>query len=269
MRRTAALKVLMIAAVLTAGTAHGQQSVQVNFSVAPPPLAGPAFEMGVTELKFRAAYFTLDDTAADIAGGGLDGVVRTPFSDNLAVTMQLGLFGMKGSMDTLSEFAGLASVTHSDLSIGELLLGANAEVQPFRGGRVTTTLFAGPALTLLFGNIKSTWAPAGPLVAASDSGSVFSYLYGVQGGGRLGVRLGNFHVGGFGGILSNQGRSTISWSALGRSAGNIPAATVVTYGLDLVYAPWDLTVSALRQRTEKKDQNQGGMSTIYQLSWTF
>src|SRR5574341_1026110 len=173
MRRTAALKVLMLPAVLTAGTAHGQQSVQVNFTVAPPPLAGPAFEMGVTELKFRATYFTLDDTGADIAGGGLDGVVRTPFSDNLAVTIQLGLFGMKGTMDTLSDFAGLASVTHSDLSVGELLLGANAEVQPFTGGRTTTTLFAGPALTLLFGNIKSTWVPAGPLIAASDSGSVF------------------------------------------------------------------------------------------------
>lgn len=271
MKRSMLLTSLTLLAILGASTAHAQQ-VQANFSLTPPPFAWPTFEKGGVDLKMRLTTYTMDGAGIDLTGGGVDGVVRNAFSDHLATGIQIGLFGMTGGIDSFTAGGGMISLSHSDVSMGDFLLAASMEAQPFRNDRVATLLFAGPALAFLFGDYDSTTVRNGPppagISAFTDSGSIMSYLYGVRGGGQLGVRLGNVHVDLFGTVGSQEGRSRIS-TAFGNLKNHVPAATVVSVGLDLVYLPWNLSLSAVLQETESTGANQRVKTRMYQAGWKF
>jgi hypothetical protein len=246
-----------------------QPAVQVDYSVLPPPIAWPTYPQGVTYFKARGTAFHIDDAGLSFAGGGFDGVVRTAFTDVLASSVQMGLAGMNGDTDQILFLPEGATFVHSDISLGEVLLGVNAEAQVYRGERANLILTAGPMITVLAGSVDSTFFPGLSPGILSDSGSTYTYLYGVQGGVVAGAALGKFHIDGFAMLHHQQGKSRISWSLAGDASFHVLSSTTTSYGIELVYLPWDLTLSVVVQERAEAGASRGFKATLYQVAWTF
>lgn len=260
----------VLAMLFPAGALRAEQpAVQVDYSILPPPIAWPTYPQGVTYLKARGNTFRLKAAGASFAGGGFDGVVRTAFTDVLASSVQVGLAGMKGDADQVLLLSGGGTSVHSDISLGEALLNVNAEVQLFRGERGNLILTAGPMMTLLAGSVDSTFLPGISPGILSDSGSTYTYLYGVQGGVVAGAVFGRFHIDGLAMLHHQQGKSRISWSLLGDASFHVLSSTTTSYGIELVYLPWDLTLSAVVQERSAAGSSRGFKATLYQIAWTF
>ncbi len=263
------LLVIGFCLIAAAPPARAQQAPQLNFSMTPPPLVWPTFDRGVTMLKVRPSYSRIDGRGIAVQGAGFESIVRSSFSDQLAADVQIGLFGMEGSTNALTLFTGALSPTNSNITAGQLLLGSNAEMLLFRRNGASALLFAGPEMSALYGTVRSTWAPAGSSIAVTDTGTLSGYLYGVQGGGAAGVDIGVFHVGGYAGVLRELGRETVSWPSMGKFGEDIPSTTVLSYGLDFIYLPWNITAGILIQTKESHGQFQAVRTHIYHISWTF
>ncbi len=261
---------LLVFSFPVTGLQAQQPAVQVDYSVLPPPIAWPTFPQGMTYFKARGTAFFIEDSGLSFAGGGFDGVVRTAFTDVLAASVQFGLAGMKGYTDQLVLTPGTTpTAVHSGLSLGEVLLGVNAEAQLYRGKRTNLILTAGPMITILTGSVDSMFFPSLSPGILSDSGTTYTYLYGVQGGVLTGAAFGRFHVDGFAMLHHQQGKSRISWSLAGETSFHVLSSSTTSYGVELVYLPWDLTLSAVVQQRSAAGASRGFRTTLYQIGWTF
>lgn len=243
--------------------------VQTDFAVLPPPIAWPTFPQGMSYFKARGTSFSLRRDGLAFDGGGFDAVVRNSFTEVLASSVQIALAGMKGTTDLITNVQGALTPVHSDITLGEALLGMNAEAQLYRGERTNMVLFAGPLFTILTGSVDSTFVPNGPFGILADSGSSYGYLYGVQGGGLAGAAVGAFHLDAVAMLHHHQGKSHVSWSLLGDASAGVPSSTTVSCGADLVYLPRNITVSFVLQKRNDAWPSRGYRARLYQISWTF
>lgn len=237
-----------IIAVFTAGAAFAQQS---SFSVAPPPIASPSFEAGKGEGKFRFTYLTISGEGMDLKGGGFDFVGRSAFSESLAGDVSVGFLFMS------------ADFTAGSMFLMNIPFSANLELQAYKGDVLSTILFAGPAMIMTPGSMEMT------IMNQTYTYSIFNFMYGAQAGVQLGVKLGDVTLAPFAMAQNLRGSSTITDDQGNSTTTDIPAYTTTSYGADLVYAPWGLTLSSVLQEAKKADDQTPGYKThMYTLSFT-
>lgn len=225
---------------------------QSNFSVTPPPIASPYFEAGKGEGKTRLTYLSIKGQGIDLKGGGFDFVGRNAFSDTWAGDVAVGFLGMT------ADLTGGGSLTLFNIPFS-----LNLELQPYKGDILSAIIFAGPTLNLGFGFMDIP----NPLGGGSTTASITTVFYGAQAGLQLGIQAGDFNLSPFAMVQSQKGSSTVTVEDTSTTV-DIPAVTTTSYGFDILYTPWDMTLSSVLQEAEKADQNTPGFKTrIYQISW--
>jgi hypothetical protein len=226
------------------------QAQQSNFSITPPPIASPSFEAGKGEMKLRGSYISIEGEGLDLTGAGIDVVGRSAFSDTWAGDIQAGAFVMS------------ADIPGGSMTLTSVPLSVNFELQPYKGDVLSAIVFAGPNINTTFGWMD---IQAG---GVSDTATIFTFLYGAQAGLQLGVKAGDFTLSPFATILNQRGTSSVTVADTTTDV-DIEPFTTTSFGMDIVYTPWDLTLSSILQEAEKQDNTTPGYdTTIIQLSWS-
>ena len=250
---------LVIVLAVVALPAAAQQS---SFSITPPPIVAPTFEKDKIDSKIRFTYASLSGNGMEFSGGGIDGLGRKAFSDNLAGDIQGGIFFLSGDLAV----PGSASQT---VTFMNMLFSANGEFLAYKGDVFSTLLFAGPSLNFTVGSMDYTYS-CGPTTTCEDTMTMTSYLFGLQAGIQFGIKAGNFSIDPFAMFMSQQGSATVSTS-FGDTTTTIDPYTTTSFGLDITYLPWNMSLSAIVQEAAKQaDSDKEGIKTnIYQISWRF
>jgi hypothetical protein len=233
-----------------------------SFSIAPPPIANPVFGAGEGHLKVRGTYLSMESTDPtndiEMNGYGFDFVGRTAFNNFLAIDGAIGILGLSGDM---SYDTGMGS-TDTTLSGFTMPMSFNLEVQPVKTNFINLILFAGPQLSFSYMDMDYTGGYT----------TTNSYVYGLQAGAQIGFNIRDtIGIDIFGMTLKQSGTADTytyvdGWSPTSGSS-DIPSYKTTSYGMDLEYIPWGLTLSSILQEAGKSDEN--GMKThLYQLSWS-
>jgi hypothetical protein len=250
------LSVSCASAVLFALPAGAQQS---NFSITPPPIAAPTFEKDEKNVKVRGTYLSLEGQGVELSGGGVDMVMRKAFSDTVAGNFSIGMFLLDGDMDF--------GTGKADLTILSEVFGLNIEVQPVKTERVNLILFGGPTFDFSQGSMETSVTVLTNTI--SDTLTITTVMFGYLAGAQFGLNLGDFNISPFAMMTSKSGSSTVSSSFGGDTETDIPTFTTTSYGFDIAYVPWNLTLSSVLQEAAKQgEENPGFKTTIYQLAWT-
>ena len=243
------------AVVFLAPSAHAQQQ---SFSITPPPIVAPTFEKDKTDTKVRFTYVSLSGNGMDFSGGGIDGIVRKGFSDSFAGDLQGGLFVIGGDI-------AVPGSAKQPITFMNMLFSVNGEFLIHKGDVFSTLLFAGPNMSFMVGNMEYSCGPS-----CTDTMTMTSSLVGLQAGIQFGIKAGDFSIDPFAMIMSQQGSTTVS-SSFGDTTTTIDPYTTTSFGVDLTYTPWNMSLSAIVQEAAKQsDKDKEGVKTnIYQLSWRF
>lgn len=249
--------VSLIVAVLILAVASSYARAADSFSITPPPIVAPTFEEGKTEGKARFTYLSMKGNGMDFTGGGVDVIGRKAFSGDLAGDGQAGLFVLSGDVDA-------GGGTKSTMTLMNMLLGVNGEYLAYKGDTASTLLFAGPNMTFMFGSFDYSCGPS-----CTDTATLSGYLFGLQAGIQFGINAGDFSIDPFAMVATQSGSMTTSTS-FNDTTVTIDSFTTTSFGVDITYKPWNMSLSAILQEAAKqKDDNEGMKTTIYQISWRF
>ncbi len=251
---------LVMSGMVSSAFAAGQSS----FSISPSPLATPVFDGYENDLKIGATFLQMKSSASTTAGRGfkLDGygitaAGRSAYSDQFAIDYAIGVISLNGHMG-----AGNAM----KLDGVSVPISVDLEVQPYKNNVFNVIVFAGPAFNISSMNLDNVPAVFRSNVVR-DSWTIDSYLYGLQGGVQMGLRLGNVLVDIFGMADRKRGTQDITKTFSPNTSDSIPAFSTTSYGLRSMYVPWGLTLGAMRQDAWQRDDN-GTKTYIYTISWS-
>lgn len=252
---------LVMSGMVSSAFAAGQFS---SFSISPSPLAVPVFNGYENDVKIGATYLQMKSSGSTTAGRefkldgyGITAAGRSAYSDQFALDYAIGVISLNGHM-------GAGNVMRLD---GVTVpISVNLEVQPYKNNVFNVIVFAGPAFSISSMNLDNV-----PTVFRSnvmrDSWTIDSYLYGLQGGVQMALRIADVQVDIFGMADRTRGTQDITKTFSPNTSDSIPAYTTTSYGLDLMYVPWGLTLSANRQDAWQRDDN-GSKTNIYTISWS-
>ena len=244
----AAVLVFMLAAANSVFAANS------NFQISPPPIAAPEFEAGKLDRKIGLTYMSLSGGGVSLSGYGVNYIRRRALSDALAWDYQVGLFSLNGTSSGL------------DMSFFTLPMSLNLEYQPIKTPDSSLILFAGPNYS--YGNV--TIKDAVLYIGGTYWDLNLSLtMYGVHAGGQYSAKLGDFTVSPFIMIQNQQGTADISYGALQQGSTTISAFTTTSFGLDLLYRPWNMTLSSVLQEAAKTVSNSAIKTTIFTLNFAY
>src|SRR5574341_962815 len=119
-------------------------SSQSTFSISPPPIATPVFDVKETDIKVGATYLTMKSTDPGmdfkLNGYGINFVGRSAFGSIVAIDYAIGVLYMDGDIST-----GGTATMKMDLTGANIPISVNLEVQPYKNDVFNVILFAGPA----------------------------------------------------------------------------------------------------------------------------
>lgn len=233
------LKTLVFTVAALALLASSALAQQNSFSITPPPIVAPTFEEGKSEGKVRFTYLSMEGNGTEFTGGGIDGIGRKAFSNRFAGDVQGGLFVIGGDMAS-----GPTSTTKFSTTMMNLLLGVNGELLAYKGDVFSTLLFAGPNMTFLFGTFDMT-IPCGVTATCTDTMTITGSLFGLQAGIQLGIDLGDVSIDPFAMMSTQSGSMTTSSSYGGSFTSDIDPYTTTSFGFDITYKPWNMSLSAI------------------------
>src|SRR3990172_221656 len=234
-------------------------SSQSTFSISPPPIASPVFDVKETDMKVGLTYLTMENsdpgTVFELDGYGINFVGRSAFGSIVALDYAIGVIYMDGDIST-----GGTATTKMNLSGANIPISVNLEIQPYKNDVFNVILFAGPALNIsaMEIEVKGTY---------SDTIYVDSIMYGPQGGIQLGFGLGDFNLDLFGMATSLRGKQETTSTYGSDTSTTIPAYTTTSFGADLTYMPLGLALSSIMQEAQQGDNN-GFETHIYTISWS-
>jgi len=254
----AVLLLISIASFVFAG------SSQSTFSISPPPIASPVFDVKETDVKVGLTYLTMKSTDPTmdfkLDGYGINFVGRSAFGNKLAIDYAIGVIYMDGEIAT-----GGTATMKMDLTGANIPISVNIEIQPYKNDVFNVILFVGPAFNITAMEMESKYTILG--TTYSDTTYIDSILYGPQGGLQLGFGLGDFNLDVFGMATSLRGKQETTSTYGADTSTTIPAYTTTSFGADLVYTPWGLALSSILQEAKQGDNN-GFKTNMYQISWS-
>lgn len=254
MRYKAYLTRLLLGAALAGGGAAGA-ATQSNFQVSPPPLPWFEFVKGQWDLRVGGNYSSLSgkdaasNTEVSIKGGGANIVARYAFMDRLAFDMGYYYVYLGGGVPNVF-----------DMSIFMNSWNPNLEIQLARNEYVSWILFFGGMLSYT----PVTLTDRTTSKATSYGAQIF--LAGPQFGTQLSLKAGSFAFSPF--VLLQSLSGTFSISTPSYSA-SVPAYTMVSFGIDATFVPWNITLSSVFNQAQAAAQNNGFNTFYLALSYDF
>jgi hypothetical protein len=266
-------------ALLVGGLLLGSSSVsavQSNFQTSPLPVSAPEFSTGKLDKKIAATYLGISESGLHLDGLGGNYIVRQANSDTIALDFSAGIFLMGGTMDTgASDGRGIVYAANVPMSV-------NYEYQAIQNELASLIFFVGPTINLGISSFKynfknavvTGYVPPGTgTVQDTMSTTSTSLLYGVQGGLQTGIHTGSLTFTPFAMLQFLRGSSSTSFSSTNNSGSNsidIPEFTSMSYGLDVLYHPWQMTLSGMLQEVAKSgNNNEGFKSILISLNWIY
>lgn len=218
-----------------------------------PPIIDGEYEVGNENHEFSAGYISVSGEMLDLNGINVNVIFREAISSAKASDFTLGLALLYGDMDidTFERDAGVY-IAHGSY---------NREYRVMRRPASSLTLFWGLPLSL------------GDFVI--ENGEVVkmrTMLIGLQGGAQLGLKTGSFISSPFVmahllcGIMERYDGG-VYYENL--DSGSIPLFTALSYGLKIIYIPYNITLSGIIQKTFESGDNKPINTTILQLGWSF
>lgn len=278
---SAALSVLL---TLCGGGAMAQQS---NFQLSPAPIPYPYFEPGRADYKLTGSYFTISADQLSFRGGGLNVIGRKAFSEAAALDGQIGFLAMNGEMPGFAlPFLYSGSVWtpvidgKGKLTGFSLPLSMNLEIQPANGPAGSLIFFGGPNVAISSLLIQTPYhAVAGVTPAAKTlfEARATTGLMGLQGGVQAAVNLGPFKIAPFAVMVAERGTVTFTFhngyrgtdTLVKDSVVDIEPFTLTSFGADIIFMPWNLSLGTLWQQAAAKKSQDGYKTFLMQLSWHF
>lgn len=259
--------------LLITSSARASQS---SFHISPQPVAAPEFSSGKIDKKIAATYISITANGLHLDGLGGSYIVRQANSDITAPSLSASIFLLGGTMDTGT------SNDRGELYAVNVPLSMTLEYQPVQNELASMILFAGPTLNPGISSFKysykntvvTSYVPLTTSTAEDTmSTSTTSLLYGVQGGLQAAIHTRNFIFAPFTMLQTQRGAASASFSSSrnsGTNAIDIPAFTSISYGLDILYRPWNMTLSSMHQEAEKSgSSNDGFKSIVISLNWIY
>ncbi len=236
---------------------------QTSFQVTVPPIPWFEFSKGEKDLKVNGTFINLTGEIesaeaggdVDVYGGGLSGFYRYAFKDKFALDIGGLVMGASGDVgDAATMDMALLSVPF------------DIEIQPVRTDSYSLIIFAG---------FNFTWLSLG--VDYDDGTDVYgidimSSMRGPQGGIQMAFKLPSVVFTPFFMITSLSGDAEIDLNANGETmsiSSGIPSSRAHYYGIDIIYLPWDITLSSILQQAMSSGDNQGYKTYVFTISYHF
>jgi len=263
MKRNVCLPVLYASLMLIIMPIAKLTAAQSNFQLSPPPVPWFEFDRGDKDLKVGATAIYLKGENQegisgdiDVYGVGVNGFYRYAFRDIFAID-----FG--GSMVTAYGDVG----NDANITLWLLSIPVDLEFQAIRNDMF---------VLLLFGGFNFTWNYIG---IDYDDGTTTAELdirtnmRGPQGGAQLSFKLNDFVLTPFIMFMKLSGTASIDYSD------NTPTSysddvtttspTATLYGIEIIYQPWNITLSSLVQQVSSSGDNEGFTTYIFSLNYCF
>lgn len=236
---------------------------QGNFQVSPPPVPWYEFNQGQKDLKVGATFLSLTGEVDDpefggdvkVYGGGGSAFYRYAFKDKFAIDAGGLVVGAGGDVGDLTTMEMMIASIPVDL-----------EFQPINNERLSVILFAG---------FNFSWCSISiEYDAGEDWGKadLSTSMYGPQGGIQAALKVSDFVFTPFFMITRLSGDVSISAESnegeFSGSAG-VPATTSYFYGIDIIYKPWNITLSSIIQQALSSGSNQGYKTYVFTISYHF
>lgn len=272
------LCVLIVRAPASAG--------QSNFNILPTPVAYPYFEPGRTDFKITAAKADLTGNNIDLSGGGAYFIVRRAANEYIAVDGLIGGFGANGDVPgfALPFVFGTSLFTPVIEGKGKLTgfgvpMALDLEVQAIHRPGGSLLFFAGPNISFAGFTVDTPYhAVSGASKAASTQFDTKASVVigGAQFGAQAGINLGPVTVSPFYMIITQAGSATFTFDDGYRGTDQVQTNTfniepyiVNSYGFDVIYRPWNLSVGTLLQSAGSTTNQAGYKLKVIQLTWHF
>lgn len=236
---------------------------QKNFQLSPPPIPWFEFDKGDKDLKVggTVVYLSSENKEGingdiDVYGGGVNAFYRYAFRDIFAVD-----FG--GS--TVAAYGNVGN--DADMSMWILSVPVDLEFQAVRNDRF---------VLIFFGGFNFTWSYVG---VDYDDGTdtaeldIWTNMRGPQGGVQLSFLLQDFVLTPFLMLQKLSGTASIDYyendSHVYSDDSSISSPTATLYGIDIVYKPWDITLSSLVQQVSSSGNNEGFTTYVFSINYCF
>ena len=218
---------------------------QSNLMISPPPVPWFEFVKGQKDLRLGGTYVSItgDESSSgandeiDFTGVGLGLMGRYAFNDYLALDMGFNYIYVGGEVGKTSVDVWLWSIP------------ADLELQLVNKDRVGI---------ILFGGVNKTWS-----VVDVEGTSATVNLFGPQGGLEVAFKFTDFVVTPFFMIQKMSGTVEVNSKSY-----TISSFTTKAYGLDVVYKPWNLTLSGIFQQAATQS-NQDYDTVLISLNYDF
>ena len=241
-------------------------SIQTNYQISSPPIPWYEFRNGQKDLKISATGMSITGTVdspnqpeaggdISIIGGSGGGFYRYAFRDEFAVDAGGTVLWAGGDVGNSATM---------DMRMVYIPIGL--EYLAMRTDNVAV---------IIFGGMNFSWISVGIDVdTGTEKGSVdiWTNTRGPQGGIQAAFKLTDFVFTPFFMATRLSGTATIDYEGGGESGSTttgIPPSTSLTYGLDLIYVPIDITLSFIIQQSLSNSDNNGLRTHIVTLSYHF
>jgi len=236
---------------------------QTSFQVALPPIPWYEFSKGQKDLKVNGTFLYLSGEIespeaggdVNIYGGGASGFYRYAFRDKFAFDIGGLVLGAGGDVGN-----------SATMEMAILSLPLDIEFQPVKTERYSVILFGGFNFTWMYLGVDYD---DGTDVYAVD---IWSSMRGPQGGIQVAVKFPEFVFTPFFMITSLSGDAEVDIYANGDEmsvSSGIPSSTAYYYGIDIIYLPWDITLSSVLQQAMSSGDNQGYKTYVFTISYHF
>lgn len=242
-------------------------AIQTSYQISPPPIPWYEFQKGQEDLKISATGMNITGSIdrpveAPEAGGDIDvwggsggGFYRYAFHNKFAIDAGGTLLYASGDV---------GDSTTMDMWMVYVPVGL--EFMAMRTEKVSIIIFGGMNFSLMnLGMDMDTSVAEGSL-------DLFTSTRGPQGGIQAALKFTDFVFTPFLMATRLSGSADIDYKWGGESgsiSSGIPASTSVSYGIDILYVPLDLSLSFIVQQGLSNDDNSGLKTHVFTLSYHF
>lgn len=242
-------------------------AIQTSYQISPPPIPWYEFQKGQKDLKISATGMNITGSIdrpaeAPEAGGDIDvwggsggGFYRYAFLDKFAIDAG-GTFLYAGG--------DVGDATTMDMWMIYIPFGL--EFMAMRTDKVSI---------IIFGGMNFSWMNIGMDIdtsAVEGSLDLFTSTRGPQVGIQAALKFTDFVFTPFLMATRLSGSADVDYKGGGESgsiSSGIPASTSVLYGIDIIYVPFDLSLSFIVQQGLSNGDNNGLKTHIFTLSYHF
>lgn len=202
----------------------------VSFTIAPPPAGYPVFEKGHTDYRIGANFVTIDSDFMSITGGGIHGTYRRTYSSRFGTDASFGISALVGDV--------------YDTTMMQMSITANAQYLLVNNPSLQFILLGG-----IGGDVSyMTMSMATPLGTLENNTT--TSIYSLTGGIQANIPFNKFIFSPYGLVKSSSGSASTE-SDYGTFTADIPTFNSVTIGVDLLYKPWNVSLSSIYQKMEE------------------